>query len=64
MAAEARATALIFLGTAPWLVVAGVIEGFVSRTGTGWVPSLAIGLVIGGGFWWMVWRHRLGISPA
>jgi uncharacterized membrane protein SpoIIM required for sporulation len=64
MADEARATALIFLGTAPWLVLAGVIEGFVSRTGTGWVPSLAIGLVIGGGFWWMVWRHRPGISPA
>jgi uncharacterized membrane protein SpoIIM required for sporulation len=62
MADEARATALIFLGTAPWLVVAGVLEGFVSRTGTGWVPSLVIGLVIGGFFWWMVWRHRPAVE--
>jgi uncharacterized membrane protein SpoIIM required for sporulation len=53
---EARAAALVALGTAPWLILAGLIEGFVSRTGTGWAPSLAIGIVIGGGFWFMVWR--------
>lgn len=52
---EARSAALVALGTAPWLVLAGIIEGFVSRTGTGWVASAVIGVLIGGGFWAMVW---------
>jgi uncharacterized membrane protein SpoIIM required for sporulation len=64
MAEEAKSAGLIALGTVPWLVVAGLLEGFVSRTGTGWVPSLVIGLVIGGVFWWMVWRNRPGLGAA
>lgn len=52
---EARSAALVALGTAPWLVLAGLIEGFVSRTGTGWVASAVIGMLIGAGFWVMVW---------
>jgi uncharacterized membrane protein SpoIIM required for sporulation len=59
---EARSAALVALGTVPFLVLAGVLEGFVSRTGTGWVPSLVIGVVVGGGFWALVWR--LGRTPA
>ncbi len=55
LGAEARSAALIALGTIPWLVLAGVIEGFVSRTGTPWGPALAIGVVVGGGFWFLVW---------
>lgn len=53
---EARSAALVVLGTVPWLVLAGLIEGFVSRTGTGWVPATIIGIVVGGGFWFMVWK--------
>jgi hypothetical protein len=58
---EARSAALVVLGTVPWLVLAGLIEGFVSRTGTGWVPATIIGIVVGGGFWFMVWKF--GRSP-
>ncbi len=56
MAEEANQSVLIAVGTAPWLVLAGLIEGFVSRTGTGWLPGLVIGLAVGGGYWWLVWR--------
>lgn len=58
LAHEAQALGLMVLGTVPWLVLAGIIEGFVSRTGTTWPVSLAIGVPIGAGFWFQVWRHR------
>ena len=57
LAAEARATVSLALGTAAWLVLAGFVEGFASRTGLGWVPASAIGVVIGSIFWGLViWR--------
>lgn len=62
LAVEARSAALVAMGTVPWLILAGLIEGFVSRTGTTWRPALAIGLIVGGGFWYLVWR--LGRPPA
>ncbi len=43
----------LVIGTAPWLVLAGFVEGFVSRTGTPAGPAVALGLVLGGGFWWL-----------
>lgn len=52
---EARSAALVAIGTVPWLVLAGFMEGFLSRTGIGWVPTLTIGIVVGGGFWFLVW---------
>jgi uncharacterized membrane protein SpoIIM required for sporulation len=53
---EARSAALVAMGTVPWLILAGLIEGFVSRTGTTWGPGLVIGLIVGGAFWYLVWR--------
>jgi len=52
---EARSAALVAIGTIPWLVLAGFMEGFISRTGTTWVPALIIGVIVGGGFWFLVW---------
>lgn len=52
---EARSVALVALGTLPWLVLAGFMEGFLSRTGLTWIPTLIIGIVVGGGFWLLVW---------
>ena len=61
LAVEARATVQLALGTAVWLVVAGFVEGFASRTGLGWIPAGVIGIVLGGGFWALVWlRGRAG----
>ncbi len=61
LGAEARHAGLIVLGTIPWLVLAGVVEGFVSRTGTTWFPALIIGIILGGGFWFFVWY--VGVRP-
>lgn len=55
LAREAGESVKIALGTAVWLVVAGFIEGFASRTGVGWLPTTLMGLFIGGIFWFLVW---------
>lgn len=66
LAAEAVPAVQLALGTSAWLVLAGFIEGFASRTGLGWIPTTVMGLVIGVGFWGaMVWRGRpLRRAPA
>ncbi|HET7488996.1 MAG TPA: stage II sporulation protein M [Acidimicrobiales bacterium] len=70
LAREARAAAELALGTAPWLVLAGVVEGFVTPAGWGMGPALAVGLGLGAVFWTLVWvRGRpqpaaSGVTPA
>ena len=54
LAAEARAAAAIVLGTAPWLVLAGLIEGFVTRAGFGLVPGVVLGVGVGALYWGLV----------
>ncbi len=57
LAREARSAAMIAVGTVPWLVLAGLLEGFGSRTGLDAPAASAIGLLFGGGFWVLVaWR--------
>lgn len=54
---EARAAIEIVLGTAPWLVVAGLVEGFLTPSGTGLPTVLAVGVSLGAIFWGlMLWR--------
>jgi uncharacterized membrane protein SpoIIM required for sporulation len=54
---EARAAIEIVLGTAPWLVLAGLVEGFLTPSGTGLPTVLAVGLSLGAVFWGLVlWR--------
>ena len=61
LAREARASVQIALGTSAWLVLAGFVEGFGSRTGLGWAPTTLIGVTLGSVFWGLVWwRGRLG----
>lgn len=44
-------------GTLPWLVLAGLIEGYVSRVGLGPVPTTIVGVLVGGTFWaLLLWR--------
>lgn len=55
---EARRAVEIVLGTMPWLVLAGLVEGFVSVS-TSVTVAAAIGLVLGAIFWTlMIWRGR------
>ncbi len=58
---EARRAVLIALGTAPWLVLAGLVEGFLTPTGLGLAQALAIGVTLGAVYWALViWRGLLG----
>jgi uncharacterized membrane protein SpoIIM required for sporulation len=51
---EARAAIELVIGTAPWLVVAGLIEGFITPAGYGLGVNLAVGLIVGGTYWLLV----------
>lgn len=63
-AKQARSSVLLVLGTAPWLVVAGVVEGYVTPSGYGLGSTLAIGFALGALYWALVaWRGR-GMSEA
>jgi uncharacterized membrane protein SpoIIM required for sporulation len=59
---ESRAAVGLVLGTAPWFVVAGIIEGFVTPQRIGVVPALAVGISLAAVYWGLVWR--LGSPPA
>jgi uncharacterized membrane protein SpoIIM required for sporulation len=54
---EARAAVEMLLGTAPWLVVAGLVEGFVTPAGFALPIVVTIGLGLGALYWGLVlWR--------
>ena len=58
---EGRAAIEIVLGTMPWLVLAGVIEGFVSPNQPPLAVSAAVGLAAAIPFWALVvWRGGQG----
>ena len=57
LAAEARAGAELALGTAPWLVLAGLVEGFVTPAGIGVGPALGVGFGLAAVYWALVWRR-------
>lgn len=58
----ARSAVLVALGTAPWLVVAGLVEGFVTPAGHGLALDLTVGLGMGALYWALVvWRGRAAV---
>jgi uncharacterized membrane protein SpoIIM required for sporulation len=56
LVAEARAAIELVLGTAVWLVVAGLTEGIVTPRGIGVGPAVAVGVGLGLLYWGLVWR--------
>ena len=48
---EARAAVEMMLGTACWLVVAGLVEGFLTPAGKGLTVVLTVGFGLGILFW-------------
>jgi uncharacterized membrane protein SpoIIM required for sporulation len=60
LAAEAPRAVIVVLCTAPWLVLAGLIEGFVTPHHLPLVPALAVGVAAAGPYWLAV--ARLGRS--
>ncbi|MCU1429626.1 MAG: stage sporulation protein, partial [Actinomycetia bacterium] len=63
---ESRAAIEVILGTAAWLVVAGLVEGFVTPAGLGSVPVFVIGFGLGAIYWGLVWWRGkpLIVAPA
>ena len=60
---EARGAVGLVLGTAPWLVLAGCVEGFITPRGIPLVAALIIGCSLGTLFWALVlWRGRAPIT--
>lgn len=55
---EAEAAIKIVVGTIPWFFLAGIIEAFVSRSGAAAAPMAISGLIVGGAYWFLVWRGR------
>lgn len=57
---EARRTAEILLGTVPFVVLAGLVEGFVTPSGLGVGGAVALGTVLGAAYWALIgWRGRV-----
>jgi len=54
LAEEARTSIAIVLGTVPWVILAGIIEGFVTRSGFGLVPGIVLGVGVGAVYWTLV----------
>jgi hypothetical protein len=49
----------VVLGTMPWLVLAGVVEGFVTPRRIGVPAALAVGIALAAVYWGLVlWRGR------
>jgi hypothetical protein len=49
----------IVLGTAPWLVLAGLVEGFYTPRGEGLPAALVVGFGAGALYWaLLLWRGR------
>jgi uncharacterized membrane protein SpoIIM required for sporulation len=64
LVAEARPAAEMALGTAVWLIVAGIVEGSLSTSGIGLGPGIAVGVTLGVVFWSLVaWRGRPPTAP-
>jgi uncharacterized membrane protein SpoIIM required for sporulation len=63
---EARRAVMLAVGTAPWLVVAGIVEGNRARLAeTGIGAVIAVGVSLGVVFWGLVlWRGFLRSGPS
>jgi len=61
----ARRGAEIVLGTMPWFVLAGLVEGFVTPTSLPLAGAVAVGLLVAAPYWTLVfWRGRPEPAPS
>lgn len=64
LVAEGRHSVEVVLGTIPWFVLAGLIEGFITGTGLPLAVLVAIGGTAGGAYWLAVWRLGAAVRGA
>jgi hypothetical protein len=61
---EARSAVKIVLGTAPWLVLAGMVEGFITPRGLNLLPALGLGFALAVPYWLLIYgRGRIEDAP-
>lgn len=62
LVAEAGPAAELALGTVPWLVLAGLVEGYLTPAGLGPTVNYGVGIALGALFWALVWvrGHSVG----
>jgi hypothetical protein len=63
---RARTGVMVILGCAPLLVIAGLIEGFISPSGLPWWVKLAVGLTTGTAlysYWLLAGRENVPARP-
>lgn len=61
LARAGRHAVEVILGTIPWFIVAGLIEGFITPNGFGPTVAGIVGVVAGALYWGLVWwRGRRG----
>lgn len=60
LSSEALRAVQIALGTAPWLVVAGILEGNRAHLAESGLPAVIVTGLVAGGAWWglLLWRGR------
>ena len=51
---QTHSAVLVVLGTVPWLVLAGLVEGFLTPAGTGVIAVTTAGFVLGIVYWMLV----------
>jgi uncharacterized membrane protein SpoIIM required for sporulation len=57
LVAEARRAVAVIVGTIPWFVLAGLVEGFVTPEGIGLGGVVAVGVLLAAVYWALVvWR--------
>lgn len=64
MRAQARPAVTLVLGTGPFLVLAGLTEGFVTPRGLPLPAALAVGLGLGGAYWLLAMARGRGAGQA
>jgi hypothetical protein len=57
-------TVALVLGTAPWLIVAGLVEGFITPEGLGLPAVLAVGFGLAAIYWTLVLALGVGARDA
>jgi uncharacterized membrane protein SpoIIM required for sporulation len=54
LVAEARAAVAVVVGTIPWFVLAGLVEGFITPAGWGLAANTVLGVALGAVYWALV----------
>lgn len=61
---EARPAMAVVLGTIPWFVLAGLVEGFVTGSLGGLAEAIAVGVSLGALYWGLVVWRGVRAEPA